>query len=62
MIFVLFPEPECITIPVPLRQKVAIPAVPVSAPVYNTGHTVVLAGKMKKAWSKVYVNSQKIIL
>jgi hypothetical protein len=25
--------PECITVPVPLRQKVAVPAVPVPAPV-----------------------------
>jgi hypothetical protein len=27
------PEPECITVPIPLRQKVAVPAVPV----HNTG-------------------------
>jgi hypothetical protein len=34
------PEPECITVPVTLRQKVVVPAVP--APVHNAGTLVLM--------------------
>jgi hypothetical protein len=32
------PEPVCVTTPVPLRQKVEIPAVSVPDPVHTTAH------------------------